>query len=189
MATFMLVTGGTRSGKSSFALDFCETVSTKKLFVATCPAVDDEMTARIRLHQLQRRNKGWTTRETPLALAEIFRQEARFYDVILIDCLTLWVSNLLYESQRTSDPLSSESLVQMTEEWLQKARRFPLHLVCVTNEVGLGIVPENALARQYRDLVGLVNQTVARAADDVVLVSCGIPLFLKKSPRKGEARS
>lgn len=180
MAKFILVTGGARSGKSSFALALAESVSPKRLFVATCPPLDREMAARVRRHQEERQGRGWVTLERPTELAGLFQNDVDGFEVVLIDCLTLWVNNLLF-SCPDGEQLDDRRIGSLCEAWLQQANAFPGTVICVTNEVGLGIVPDNALARRYRDLVGTCNQLIAGRADDVVLVSCGIPLYLKKS--------
>lgn len=175
-----MVTGGARSGKSSFALECCEAISEKRLFIATCPKIDPEMSDRVRRHQEERKGHGWVTKETTVDLESLFLRECYGYEVILLDCLTLWVNNVLFESQTSADYISDQVIRDRTLAWLSRAQALGTTLVCVTNEVGLGIVPENALARKYRDLVGTVNQTIGRLADEVVLVSCGVPLYLKK---------
>lgn len=175
-----MVTGGARSGKSSFALECCESISEKRLFIATCPKIDPEMSDRVRRHQEERKGRGWVTKETTVDLEAVFSQQCDGYEVILLDCLTLWVNNVLFESENSAELISDHVIRDKTLEWLSQAQELDATLVCVTNEVGLGIVPENALARKYRDLVGTVNQTIGRMADEVVLVSCGVPLYLKK---------
>lgn len=180
MSKIILVTGGARSGKSSFALECCEAISEKRLFIATCPKIDPEMSDRVRRHQEERKGRGWVTKETTVDLESVFSHECDGYGVILLDCLTLWVNNVLFESENSAELISDHVIRDNTLGWLSKAKELDATLVCVTNEVGLGIVPENALARKYRDLVGTVNQTIGRMADEVVLVSCGVPLYLKK---------
>lgn len=180
MSRLILITGGARSGKSSYALDVCEKISDKRLFIATCPSLDSEMTERVIRHQKEREGRGWKTIECPTALDAAFRENGDSYDVILLDCVTLWVNNVLFSYEEDKKVLSDSIIREQTISWVNAAGKQASTTVCVTNEVGLGIVPDNTLARRYRDLVGTVNQTVAKMADEVALVACGIPLYLKK---------
>jgi adenosylcobinamide kinase / adenosylcobinamide-phosphate guanylyltransferase len=181
MAKIILITGGARSGKSSYALNLAESISTKRLFVATCPKIDSEMSERVRRHQEERRGRGWVTVESETDLNAVFSEQANGFDVVLIDCITLWVNNVLFTGEGQDSSTDDHSIGMLCNEWLETAHQFAGTVICVTNEVGLGIVPDNALARKYRDLVGTCNQLIGRNASEVVLVSCGIPLFLKKS--------
>jgi adenosylcobinamide kinase/adenosylcobinamide-phosphate guanylyltransferase len=180
MARLILITGGARSGKSSHALEIAENFGGKRLFVATCPSIDGEMTERVRRHKEERQGRGWTTVECETELATLFPAQARGFDVVLLDCVTLWVNNILYKHDRSWVAIDDRLIGQLCREWLDKTAHYPGTVVCVTNEVGLGIVPDNALARKYRDLVGTCNQIIGKKADEVILVSCGIPLYLKK---------
>lgn len=179
MAKIILVTGGARSGKSSYALERAESLSTKRLFVATCPKVDEEMSERVRRHQQERHGRGWVTIESERDLAFAFREQAESFGVVLIDCLTLWVNNILYSANGKGVEVDDHYIGTLCHDWLEAAHHFAGTVICVTNEVGLGIVPDNVLARKYRDLVGTCNQTIGRKADEVILVSCGIPLKIK----------
>jgi adenosylcobinamide kinase / adenosylcobinamide-phosphate guanylyltransferase len=179
MAKIILITGGARSGKSSYGLQRAESLSSKRLFVATCPKVDAEMTERVRRHQQERTGRGWVTMETETDLSAVFAGEGRGYDVVLIDCVTLWVNNILFTEESRGAAVDDFRISLLCDEWLEAAHHFAGTVLCVTNEVGLGIVPDNAQARKYRDLVGTCNQLIGRKADEVILVSCGIPLVLK----------
>lgn len=181
MGQIILVTGGARSGKSSLALNLAEKAGAKRLFIATCPNLDEEMNDRVARHQEERKGRGWDTAEIETDL-ETFLSDivVTDYDVVLIDCLTLWINNLLYNAETEGKKIDDAKVRQRCEAWLSEAEKFPGTVICVTNEVGLGIVPENKTARLYRDLVGTCNQAVGRVADQVVLVSCGIPLYMKK---------
>ncbi len=179
MGNLILVTGGTRSGKSAYALQLCENVSEKRCFIATCPVIDPEMADRIHAHREERRGRGWYSLEEETALVEVLGGLAE-YDMVLIDCLTLWINNLLFRSACANGNFGEEQMCAVTEEFLGAIRRFAGTVCCVSGEIGLGIVPENPTARRYRDLVGSTNRLLAEAADEVYLVSCGIPLPLKK---------
>ena len=162
-----LVTGGARSGKSRFALARAASLELPRLFVATGEARDEEMTARIARHRAER-DPAWRTIEEPLELAAVLRRVAG--QAIVVDCLTLWMSNLM-DAGRDLDPASEELLGVLRE------RRSAI--VAVTNEVGAGIVPEHAVARAFRDATGLLNQRVADLADEVHLLVAGQPLRIK----------
>jgi adenosylcobinamide kinase/adenosylcobinamide-phosphate guanylyltransferase len=180
LAKLILITGGARSGKSSYALEISEKISKKRLFIATCPTIDSEMSERVIRHKEERKGRGWQTKECPLLLETVFKNETAAFEVILLDCVTLWVNNVLFSVGNDHAELDDQVIKEKTLAWLTAACEVQGTVVCVTNEVGLGIVPDNPLARKYRDLVGTVNQTIGKMADEVVLVSCGIPLYLKK---------
>ncbi|TKB11090.1 bifunctional adenosylcobinamide kinase/adenosylcobinamide-phosphate guanylyltransferase [Desulforhopalus sp. IMCC35007] len=180
MAKLILITGGARSGKSSYALELCEKFSEKRLFIATCPAIDSEMNERVARHREERKGRGWQTKECPLQLEMVFEEETAEFEVVLLDCVTLWVNNVLFSTTKAHDGLDDQLIKEKAIAWLRAADKVKGTVVCVTNEVGLGIVPDNPLARKYRDLVGTVNQTIGKMADEVILVSCGVPFCLKK---------
>ncbi len=170
-----LVLGGARSGKSRFAEATIERAGAG-LYLATSTAGDDEMAARIKLHR-ERRGPRWTTIEEPLDLARIVITESRADRPILVDCLTLWLSNVM---------LAERDAEAEIERLLAALARAGGPLVLVANEVGLGIVPENALARAFRDHAGRLNQRVAALADRVVFLAAGLPMTLKDT-RPAEA--
>ena len=203
----ILITGGARSGKSDYALERAETLAatltTARVFIATSPVTDPEMAARIARHQEERRGRGWQLIEEetnlPKAIgrasldlsvqasqAELM-QSALAHDklvpaghgVILIDCLTLWVNNLLYQAQSQGRPFVDGEMDRHCDRLIAACRQYDGTVLLVTNEVGMGIVPENALARHYRDLIGRANRRLAAAAGEVVFVCCGIPLSIK----------
>lgn len=168
-----LVLGGCRSGKSSYALELAESLSEKnRLYIATCVPHDDEMQNRVDRHQAER-DTTWATDETPHKLAESIVEKSSSFDVILVDCLTLWITNLLLE-EMTEDEIFSE--VKKLETALEKSE---CPVILVSNEVGAGIVPENSLARRFRDIAGFVNQKIAKTVDTVFVTFAGIPLKLK----------
>jgi adenosylcobinamide kinase/adenosylcobinamide-phosphate guanylyltransferase len=176
----ILVTGGSRSGKSAYAQKLAESLPGARAFVATAPLIDEEMRDRVLRHQKARAGSaGWSTIEEPVALARALG-DARRFDVLLVDCLTLWINNLMFEAEKQGRKIEEEEIEQLCRELLNALSGHPGTVVFVTNEVGMGIVPENALARRYRDLVGRCNQTIAGGADMVTFVACGIPLHLKQ---------
>ncbi len=168
-----LVLGGARSGKSRYGLSLAESFPAPRLFLATGEPADEEMVARIAAHQAER-GPGWETREVPLALPEAVRQGQGRYGAILVDCLTMWLANLmLREGFEAGDlPKASRSLLAVRD-------RLSTPTIFISNEVGLGIVPESPLARKYRDNLGWLHQQLAQAADLVVLVVAGLPLRIK----------
>jgi adenosylcobinamide kinase/adenosylcobinamide-phosphate guanylyltransferase len=178
MARIALVTGGCRSGKSAFAQQAAERISPRRLYVATCPVTDEEMRRRIEAHRQARRDRQWETVEEPLDLAGVFGSRPG-YGVVLVDCVTLWINNLLYAAESVGLAIDEVEVNARCSAMLDAAARHPGAVIFVTNEVGLGIVPENALARRYRDLVGRANQAIAARAESVTLLCCGIPLTLK----------
>ena len=167
-----LVLGGVRSGKSRYAQQLAEQ-SRRVVFVATAKACDDEMRAKIERHR-EDRPAEWLTVEEPLELTAVLTQHELDCDVILVDCLTIFAANLL--EAKDDDSGAMEGRIEALCEALQMAR---CSVVLVSNEVGSGVHPSHALGRRYRDLLGEINQRVARVADDVVLMVAGLPLALK----------
>lgn len=165
-----LYTGGARAGKSRLAQARAEALAERRVFVATATPLDDDMAARIARHR-EERGAGWITVEEPLALPEVLPALADEHPVVLVDCLTLWVSNLML-----ADGVDVEARVEALAAALAGLRG---NVLLVTNEVGLGIVPANDLARRYRDALGRCNQRVAAVADRVTFVVSGLPMELK----------
>ncbi len=180
MSKIILVTGGSRSGKSAYAQQRAEQESKGRIFIATCPTIDDEMDERIAKHRRDRHGKGWITIEEEVEISSIIDQHQQM-KTVLVDCLTLWINNLVYQARKAETVVNEEHIVMLCHELLTVARHHPGTIFFVTNEVGSGIVPESSVARHFRDLVGKCNQVMAEGADEVILVSCGIPLFLKTS--------
>ena len=177
-----LITGGSRSGKSAFAQQQAEQIDGPRLFIATCPRIDPEMDERIRRHQQDREGLGWQSAEVPLGLSEELERTPAG-TTVLIDCLTLWINNLMYEAEQKKQEISEDQITVLAEDLARAARKQQGRIFLVTNEVGLGIVPDNPQVRRYRDLVGRCNQVIAAFADQVFLVSCGIPMQLKERNR------
>ena len=167
----ILITGGARSGKSQYAEQRVRAMGGRSVYVATAEANDEEMAQRIAEHR-KRRGQQWRTIEEPLELTQALLAERGKTDCALVDCLTLWLSNLLL---RHNDKYASEKV----DELIEKLTQLNFHLVLVTNEVGWGIVPDNPLARKFRDLAGWTNQRMAQAANEVVLMVAGIPMIAK----------
>jgi adenosylcobinamide kinase/adenosylcobinamide-phosphate guanylyltransferase len=176
-----LVLGGVRSGKSRYAQRLGEQVE-RVLFVATAPATgsDDEMQAKIERHRADR-PAAWTTVEEPLELARVLAEQGAGYDVAIVDCLTLFVANLLHAADQDGAMVDR----QMTALCAALAAA-PCDVVLVSNEVGSGVVPAYALGRRFRDALGELNQRVAAVADDVLLLVAGLPLALKGEARQRE---
>jgi len=180
MAQLILVTGGCRSGKSAYAQQRAEKLPGARTYVATCAVGDAEMRDRVQRHQLERAGHGWQTHEETIDLAAALASCAHV-QTLLIDCLTLWVSNLLFAHEQQYQQLLREDQLQApVAAFLAACQRHPGTVIAVTNEVGLGIVPENAVARRFRDLAGRCNQLVAAAADEVILLVSGRPLALPR---------
>ena len=168
----IFVIGGCRSGKSSFALDYANKHFRKKVFLATSQALDDEMKERILRHR-EARGPDWKTIEEATELTKVLASLNTDYDVILIDCLTMWISNLLMAGE------GEEEILSRAEQLVEFMRKTPQSIIAVSNEVGTGIVPENKLARVFRDIVGLANQMVAACSDIVVMTVAGLPQVIK----------
>ena len=171
-----LVLGGARSGKSRYAEALIEAAAEQGTYIATAEADDPEMAARIAAHRARRddnrRGKFWRTVEAPLELAAAIAKEAAVDRPLLVDCLTLWLSNLLHADKCAE--IETRSLCAVLREAAGP-------VVLVANEVGLGLVPETALGRRFRDAAGRLNQEVAALADRVVFMAAGLPLVLKES--------
>ncbi len=169
----MLILGGAKSGKSSFALNVCNSLDRERIFLATAQAFDQEMEERITHHQAER-GSGWRTIEEPLKVAETIGSLDSKDTVILLDCLTLWLNNLYMEYGE-----DQETIDEAIENLARQLADIRGAVVVVSNEVGMGIVPDNQLSRTYRDTAGYINQRIARLSGKVVAVLAGIPLVLK----------
>ncbi|MBN2712699.1 MAG: bifunctional adenosylcobinamide kinase/adenosylcobinamide-phosphate guanylyltransferase [Planctomycetes bacterium] len=178
MARIILVTGGCRSGKSLYAQKVAEEFASDRCYIATCPVIDDEIGERVERHKADRAGRNWRTIEEQIDLSNAFGA-CQPHESVLVDCLTLWVNNIMYRAEQNSDHINEDGVRNMTERMLEAADVFPGQILFVTNEVGMGIVPSDENTRLYRDLVGRCNQTVAKKADEVVFMACGLPLKLK----------
>jgi adenosylcobinamide kinase/adenosylcobinamide-phosphate guanylyltransferase len=170
----ILVLGGTRSGKSSWALQYTETQYRSYLFLATARALDEEMTERIRLHKSSR-GPDWQLIEEPVEISEAIRTRCRGVEAVLIDCLTVWLSNVLLEK-------GDEKIDGYQDDFLETLSAREQTVVVVSNEVGMSVVPESPLGRKFRDLSGQINQKIADMADKVIFLTAGLPMYLKGTP-------
>jgi len=172
------VLGGNRSGKSRYALELAESAAPERIFIATAPSLDAEMGERIRLHRKEREQRDWQTIEAPLDPTRAV-QEAGGSSVVLIDCITMWINNLLYEREKQNETIDEPEMTRQAETLLGACRSRTGTTVIVSNETGLGIIPATPLSRRFVDLAGRCNQTIAREADRVYFVAAGIPMEIK----------
>ncbi len=181
----IFITGGARSGKSVFALACAQKLSGKKAFVATAQALDPEMQQRIEIHKRQR-DSAWDTYEEPLNVRALVEDLKHRYDVVVIDCLTLWLSNVMHadldviqEIDRFAGGINENQGAGPSPAPTAAGTSPASTVFMISNEVGMGIVPENELARRFRDYQGMLNQHVAASADEIYLMVSGIPLKVK----------
>lgn len=185
MGKVTLVTGGARSGKSTFSENLHRDKKSV-MYIATAVACDDEMRERIRRHQKQRPD-SWVTLEAYEDLAEKLSLLNSFYDGILLDCVTVMLTNLLFSRENfNEEDISEEFWLEFESETvisirklIQSARSRTDHFILVTNEIGMGLVPETALSRSFRDMAGRINQMIAKESDEVYFVVSGIPMMIK----------
>ncbi|MCX5814914.1 MAG: bifunctional adenosylcobinamide kinase/adenosylcobinamide-phosphate guanylyltransferase [Proteobacteria bacterium] len=170
MQKIVLVLGGARSGKSDYVLKAASFLNGKKAFLATAESLDNEMQVRIEKHKTER-GKHWDTFEEPLHIASLLMKIKGDYDMILVDCLTLWLSNIVHANLDVEKEIEGLLSVLLSPS--------PSAIYLVSNEVGLGIVPETPLGREYRDHLGRLNRAVAETATDVVFMVAGIPIKIK----------
>ncbi|MBK0021291.1 bifunctional adenosylcobinamide kinase/adenosylcobinamide-phosphate guanylyltransferase [Ochrobactrum sp. S46] len=168
-AKITFVLGGARSGKSSFAEKLVEDSGLQPVYLATGRAFDKEMESRISIHR-DHRGSEWQTVEEPLDLVGALQKHAGLDRFLLVDCLTLWITNLM---------MAEQNIAAETEALIAALRQLSGPVVFVSNEVGLGIVPENRMAREFRDHAGLLHQAVASVADEVYFMAAGLPLKMK----------
>ncbi|MGJ4788292.1 bifunctional adenosylcobinamide kinase/adenosylcobinamide-phosphate guanylyltransferase [Leptospira koniambonensis] len=180
MARLILVTGGCRSGKSRFALEKANSAEGEKFFLATCPRIDQEMDERIERHKQER--TSWNTIEEELELFSAL-DTIPSESVVLIDCLSLWINNVLFEANSKNQSLTQDQIKDICTKLGKHIIASKMkNVFLVTNEVGMGLVPENKEGRLYRDLLGICNQTFASIANEVYFLVSGIPIQIKFSP-------
>lgn len=172
MKKFIFVLGGARSGKSSYALELAKSAGKNVIFIATCIPGDSEMRQRVRLHK-KSRPKTWKLVEEGVCLDSALREVKAGYDAVLIDCAGLFISNLMAVES------SDEKIEQKVRSVIGAIKKSACEVIVVSNEVGMGIVPDNPLARRFRDLLGRVNQMMAQSADRVIVMHAGIPMVVK----------
>ena len=173
----VLVLGGARSGKTGFAERLAMRAGERPAYLATAEALDAEMSERVKAHQ-EKRGPQFATIEEPLRLSAAIAEAAKTHDVILVDCLTLWITNMIIANQNVAGAVD-ELLVTLGAITTSK-------VILVSNEVGLGIVPDNAMARMFRDLAGAAHQRLAEICDDAYFVVAGLPMVLKGAPPEPE---
>ena len=181
----ILILGGARAGKSTFAQNLAQKAS-RVLFVATAEALDDDMAERIAVHRSQR-PAGWETLEEPVDIWTSLDPIVNNYDTVLVDCLTLWVSNLML--QREDEPQEQSDILAMARQLLKLYEGGHTTWIMVSNEVGWGVVPPTTLGRAFRDTLGRVNQLVAARADRVYLMVAGVALELKELAARSTGQS
>jgi adenosylcobinamide kinase / adenosylcobinamide-phosphate guanylyltransferase len=169
----VLVLGGVRSGKSHYAQELA-TRGKRVAFIATAEALDDDMRQRIARHR-QERPASWATFEAPVNIEDTLLECGDKFDTILVDCLTVWTSNVMHREAG-----DTARILARAERLAQVLGKIRSSVILVTNEVGSGIVPDNELGRAYRDMLGFVNQRMAAAADEVILLVAGCPLVIKQ---------
>lgn len=184
MGKIILVTGGARSGKSSFAEKLALKIGGgRAAYIATAQIFDDEMAYRIKIHR-ERRGDNWQTFEAPFAAEEKIFEAGKIFSAILFDCVTIYVSNFLCAAELDDEDELYKNLRELIEKLIGAAKTSDAVTIFVTNEVGGGIVPENKLARRFRDLAGVANQMLAAQADKVFLTVAGIAVDVKKLEEK-----
>ncbi|HID05691.1 MAG TPA: bifunctional adenosylcobinamide kinase/adenosylcobinamide-phosphate guanylyltransferase [Armatimonadetes bacterium] len=176
MGQFTLIIGGARSGKSKFAVELAKGVCGRVAFIATAVVTDDEMRNRIEEHR-KMRPSAWMTVEEPLHIAQWLKVHHAEFDAIIVDCITIWLSNWLMEGA------TDETILAAVDEFIDIATSYRGHLIAVSNEVGMGVVPETPLGRRFRDLAGEANQRIATKATTVYWLCAGMPVRIKPELR------
>jgi len=186
----IFIIGGARSGKSSFAMNKASRIKGPKAYIATAEALDREMEERIEKHKKDR-GEGWDTFEEPVKISRVLSGINDKYRVVILDCLTLWLSNVMLQSKQPENAINEFLQVLGSLSRSSSSTRLNslsrnvgingLNLFIVSNEVGMGIVPDNEIAREFRDLGGVLNQKVAEIADEVYQITAGIPVKIKNA--------
>ncbi|MBU4305341.1 MAG: bifunctional adenosylcobinamide kinase/adenosylcobinamide-phosphate guanylyltransferase [Candidatus Omnitrophica bacterium] len=171
MKKIIFVSGSVRSGKSSFAVSRAKEFKKPVIFIATCRPLDDEMKERVRKHE-QNRPKAWTTIEEDMDISAVIGK-LKGKDTAILDCLTLWISNLLLAG------LSEKEISRRIRDFIAALKQTPASVIIVSNEVGWGIVPDNRLSRVFRDIIGTLHQRIAAVSDEVYLMVAGIAMRVK----------
>ncbi len=179
MGRIIFITGGSRSGKSSYAQTLAEGMEGPRVYIATAPALDDEMKTRIRTHKKVREGKGWITIEEGTDIVGAIESAGKRGRVLLVECVTLWVNNLMYEAERLNRTVTETKVVELAKRAVAAGRAMDCTLIFVSNEVGWGVIPDNPLARRFVDIAGRVNQAIALESDEAILIISGMPLKLK----------
>ncbi len=175
MAKITLILGGARSGKSWYSEQLAGKAGRRKLYVATAQALDDEMLMRVASHRA-RRGEEWSVIEAPIDISGVITAKSNEDSIILIDCLTLWLSNLLGADM---------DIIEHSNLLIEALKSAKSEVILVSSEVGMGIVPDNALARQFRDYAGVLHQRVAEVADLLVIMVAGVPMVVKGQVQNG----
>lgn len=185
MSKIIMVTGGARSGKSSFGEKILKEKIGRKGYIATATPFDDGMKERIKKHQ-NSRPKEWKTFELPREISTHIHDISKKCDIVILDCITVFSSNILFEKKYDWEKISykeiallEKKIIQEINQIVEKSKKYNLDLVIITNEVGSGIVPGNRLSRVYRDIAGRINQNLSKLSDEVYVTISGIPLKLK----------
>jgi len=171
MGKIIFITGGARSGKSRQATELAQNLGNNIVFIATCVPLDDEMKERVKRHK-RSRPKNWNTIEESTDLASALKSLDSF-DVVIIDCITLFLTNLMMAE------LSDEDILSKIQKTVDTAKEANFPVIIVSNEIGLGLVPANEMGRRFRDLSGFANQTIAKNAEEVYFMVSGLPLKVK----------
>ncbi|MFH2137369.1 MAG: bifunctional adenosylcobinamide kinase/adenosylcobinamide-phosphate guanylyltransferase [Candidatus Omnitrophota bacterium] len=180
MKKVILVTGSVRSGKSSYAVNLAKATKAKVSFLATCQPQDAEMKKRVKKHK-NSRPKSWKTIEEPIEISKVI-SKLKINEVLIIDCLTLWISNLLLSG------LTEKEILKNIKEFVTVLKESKASIIIVSNEVGWGIVPDNKLARIFRDIIGTAHQIIAKVSDEVYLMIAGIPVRIVEGKESENAK-
>lgn len=185
MSKIILVTGGARSGKSNFAESLCKKQNNRTAYIATSVAFDEEMKSRIKKHQ-EDRPKKWKTFEIYRDIYSIIEDVSKEHDTVILDCVTLLVNNLMFNSDIDIDKATTEEIDELesyikdqVSKLIEEVKKTDLYFVMVTNEIGLGVVPSYKLGRIYCDFAGRINQMLGKSSDEVYFTVCGIPTKIK----------